>query len=110
MIVFKGFLRYKKIIFPLTPPSLFRRLCRNMKNTAFREKGEAVGWKRFGAASFNRLDSGRQAYENIQFPFNADSQYPKRPAFQNFGTRLPLPHTIGYDTASWGRGELDGEC
>ncbi len=28
------------------------------ENAAFRKKGEAVGWKRFRAATFNRLDSG----------------------------------------------------
>jgi hypothetical protein len=27
-------------------------------NTASRKRGEAVGWKRFRAATFNRLDSG----------------------------------------------------
>jgi hypothetical protein len=52
--------RYTGFIISFTPTRTLphQRLCHNMKNTAFRKRGEAVGWKRFGAASFNRLDSG----------------------------------------------------
>jgi hypothetical protein len=34
------------------------KLCRNMEKMIIRKRGEAVGWKRFRAATFNRFGSG----------------------------------------------------
>jgi hypothetical protein len=33
------------------------RLCHTMKKTNFLERGEAVGWKRFGAVTLSRSES-----------------------------------------------------
>ncbi len=42
----------------------------------------------------------RQAHENIQFQFNADSQYLRDPHSKTLEPDRLSSHTIGYDTAS----------
>ncbi len=46
-----------------------------------------------------------QNYENIPFPFNADSPYQKDPLTKSLKPECLSPQALDYDKASWGRGD-----